>query len=151
MVETIYRCIWVRICLDLFLVIVNESFYVTDSPLNDGFGVVIVTVCIQKSADILLQSNESSKVWSFDAPPGCLYVLADTVRNAFDHGVICHFEKRRTKLVDAPSTAKSTKRKRKQGKEERPGRESLNFRFAIHGNLPSKAFYIGDEMPLFAS
>ena len=123
--------------------------FLTDSPLNDGFGVVIATVCIQKSANILLQSNESSRVWTFDAPQGCLYVLADASRNVFDHGVVCHFEKRRTK-VEPPPSPKSTKRKRKKEKAERPGRESLNLRFAIHGNVPSKAFYVGDEMPLFA-
>ena len=104
-----------------------------------------MTICIQDSADIMLQSNETSKVWTFNALEGSLYVLADTVRNGFDHGVICPFEKRhKTAKADEPAKSKN------RSKVRRPGRESLNFRFALHGNLPSKSFYVGDEMPLFA-
>jgi len=96
-----------------------------DSPLHDGFGVVIVTVCVHQSANILMvnaaptntstgssdppSSSSSSSLsskekknkkdrkecWWFQANEGDLYVLSGAARNSFDHGVICPLEKRR--------------------------------------------------------
>lgn len=143
---------------NLFCVIIlyiNPSYtFASDSPLNDGFGVVIVTICMQQAADILLQSNESSKTWFFRAPEGSLYVLAGPARNSFDHGVVCPLEKRKRELstklqasLQQSQAPKTTKRK-KRGKPERLGRESLNLRFGLHGNAASKQFFVGTEMPL---
>lgn len=126
-----------------------------------------MTICIQKSADILLLSNESAKAWLFHAPEGSLYVLSSTARNACDHGVVCPLEKRRKSrgtgpssdayswqetISTAPIIKVTGKRKNRKGvKQERPGRESLNLRFALHGNVATKPFFVGDEMPLFYS
>lgn len=139
------------------------SSHGADSPLNDGFGVVIVTICVQRDAHILLQSSTSARAWSFHAPEGCLYVLAGPSRNACDHGVVCPLEPRsrepsskKQQLLQTVTAKKQQdphqqRKRRRKGEEkvQRPGRESLNLRFALHGNVPSKAFFVGDEMPLF--
>jgi hypothetical protein len=137
-------------------------FFELDSPLNDGFGVVIVTICIQKSGDILLLSNESSKTWVFNAPEGSLYVLSGPARSACDHGVVVPLERRRKResskwgsahdhACPPPKVVQRRKSKTKNVRAERPGRESLNLRFALHGNVPSKQFFVGEEMPLFSA
>ena len=134
------------------------SLVIADSPLNDGFGVVIVTICMQQTGNILLQSNESSRVWTFGAPEGSMYVLAGPARCCFDHGVLCPLQARRRehsmKLHDVspqPPLLTGKKKKKRGGQPKRLGRESLNLRFAVHGNVPTKAFFVGDEMPLFYS
>lgn len=129
-----------------------SHYVLADSPLNDGFGVVIVTICVQKSADILLLSHKSSKTWAFHAPEGSMYVLCGTARNECDHGVLCPLEKRRGTAEEAAKAA-APKRRKGRGKRRavRPGRESLNLRFALHGNVPSKPFCVTEEMPMLFS
>ena len=121
-----------------------------DSPLNDGFGVVIVTVCVHQSAQILLLSNKSSKSWLIDVNEGDTYVLCSDARNAYDHGVICPLDKRRTALRENRSDGQTGPQKKKKSKRgsENVGRESLNLRFGLHGSHPGTPFYVGDEMPL---
>lgn len=120
----------------------------TDSPLNDGFGVVIVTICVHQSADILLLSNESTKSnWLFEAQEGELYVLSGDSRNVFDHGIICPLEKRKNKQLRREETSPKKQSKRKQAGPI--GRESLNLRFGLHGNKPDLPFFVGNEMPAF--
>jgi hypothetical protein len=135
---------------------INTLYFVseahTDSPLNDGFGVVIVTICVHQFANILLSSNECSKSnWLFEAQEGELYVLSGDSRNVFDHGVICPLEKRKVKLIreDDRDSQRTPKRKRKRSQSGPVGRESLNLRFALHGNKPGLPFYVGEEMPFF--
>ena len=57
-----------------------------DSPLHDGFGIVIVTVCVHQDGQILMLSNKSKKSWIFDVFEGDTYVLAGDSRNICDHG-----------------------------------------------------------------
>jgi hypothetical protein len=119
----------------------------TDSPLNDGFGVVIVTICVHQSADILLLSNESPKSnWLFEAQEGEMYVLSGDSRNVFDHGVVCPLEKRKNRLSQIEEISPK-KRKRKQAGPV--GRESLNLSFWVHGKNPGLPFFVGNEMPTF--
>lgn len=129
-----------------------------DSPLHDGFGVVIVTVCVHLGAQILLVPSDdlsrSSKSYVFETTEGDVYVLSDASRNIFDHGVICANERRsaankcRFDYADT-SCAQPLKRKRASKKDPKNiGRESLNLRFSIHGNKPGMPFYVGTEIPV---
>lgn len=106
-----------------------------DHPLNDGFGIVIVTLCISSSATVLILPNHQdahrAKPRAFDANEGEAYVLSAAARNACDHGIICHLAPTRYKA----NTNKSS-------------RESLNLRFGLHSAQPGHAFYAFDEMPL---
>ena len=98
---------------------------------GDGFGVVIVTICVHQNADILMLSNKSNKSWVFNVQEGETYVLSGDSRNICDHGVICPLEKRgRRAAGDENPPNKKTRKKR--GGSENVGRESLNLRFGIH-------------------
>jgi hypothetical protein len=141
----------------------------TDSPLNDGFGVVIATVCVHHSAQILLLPNDSPSAspaprsaagYVFEAGEGDMYVLSGRARNDFDHGVLCppdKGERRRRSSArstgdDSESVEAITGSKRKLGGSggiKDKGRESLNLRFGIHGVKPEEPYFVGDEMPLF--
>ena len=117
-----------------------------DSPMNDGFGIVIVTICVHQNADILMLSNKSNKSWVFNVQEGQTYVLSGDSRNICDHGVICPLEKRgRRAAGDENPPNKKTRKKR--GGSENVGRESLNLRFGIHGSKPGSVLYYLDEMP----
>ena len=117
-----------------------------DSPLNDGFGVVIVTICVHQDADIIMLSNRSNKSWVFNVQEGETYVLSGDSRNVCDHGVICPLQKRSRRSTTETEPPKKKQRKRK-GDPENVGRESLNLRFGIHGNKPGSTLYYLDEMP----
>ena len=122
---------------------VIQLFYAVhlDSPLHDGFGVVIVTVCVHQNAQIILIPSDDKaicKPYVFNASEGDVYVLSGAARNIFDHGVICENEKRVT-------SQQSTLTKKRQ---KNIGRESLNFRFSLHGNKPGMPFFVGDEIPV---
>lgn len=147
----------------------------TDSPLNDGFGVVIVTVCVRHSAHILLLPNDSSSAapaprsatgYVFDAEEGDVYVLSGPARSDFDHGVLCPPDKEERRRGSARvagdeslEAIAGSKRKTLCGtgggakelkdKDKDKGRESLNLRFGIHGVKPGEDYFLGDEMPLF--
>lgn len=109
-----------------------------------------MTICLQKTADILLQNNEhASKPWMFTAEEGSMYILSGSVRNDFDHGVVCPLEKRNRNKTVSESPPKACKKMKRSRENRRPGRESLNLRFSLHGNAPDKPFYVGDEMPSF--
>jgi hypothetical protein len=93
----------------------NDSRYLPlhlDDPRNDGFGIVIVTVALQGSADIILVDEgddlaaSESKHWSFHLKAGDMYVLSGPSRNLCSHGVL---------------VSKNAK-----------NRISLNFRFGLH-------------------
>jgi hypothetical protein len=79
-----------------------------DSPLHDGFGVVIVTVSISGDAEIVLLDDgddcEVSMSWSFQLREGEVYVISGNARNKCTHGVIA----------------------------ASPMRESLNLRLGLH-------------------
>lgn len=103
-----------------------------DDPRHDGFGVVIVTVAVAQTGRVVIDTHDKpSKVYTFDANEGDLYVLSDAARNTCDHGVLCPPKSRRR----AP-----------KGPNDR-GRESLNLRFALHGTKPNQPFFIHDECP----
>ncbi|KAJ1455392.1 hypothetical protein M885DRAFT_520326 [Pelagophyceae sp. CCMP2097] len=76
-----------------------------DWPLHDGFGVVIVTISMQRSATVVL-NDDQAKEWSFNLDAGEAYALTGKARNVCSHGVLCD-----PKVVD---------------------RESLNLRFGLH-------------------
>jgi predicted nucleic acid-binding protein len=63
-----------------------------DSPRYDGFGVVIVTIAMAGSAEVLLvddgEDGEEPMSWSFPLQQGELYVLSGNARNKCLHGVI---------------------------------------------------------------
>jgi hypothetical protein len=121
-----------------------------DSPLNDGFGVIIVTICVYQSAQILLLSNENNKSYLFEGNEGDVYILSGKSRNDYDHGVICELEKRKKNKLIQSNEIKIKKPKNKN-KYMNNGRESLNLRFSIHGNKPDLPYYVYDEMPDFIS
>lgn len=83
-----------------------------DQPLNDGFGVVIVTVAIRGESTILLVdegdtgSDAEPLAWNFRhlSSQRGVYVLSGDARNKCLHGVL----------------------------GDQPGRESLNLRFGLH-------------------
>jgi hypothetical protein len=86
-----------------------------DDPLHDGFGVVIVTIAMEGSGRIVMESSplaEASELTCFRMGPGEAYALSSTARNACRHGV----------LADDGS------------------RESLNLRFGLHsgGAVPGE-------------
>ena len=86
-----------------------------DEPLNDGFGVVIVTLAIRGAAKILLRSASSpAKERWFRLSSGQGYALSGDARNAWLHGVLAE-----------------------DGSEER---ESLNLRFGLHDADPEAEF-----------
>ena len=81
-----------------------------DTPRNDGFGVVIVTVCMNGQGDIVIvddgdKGETISKKFKFNIKQGELYVLSGHARNKCLHGVIC---------------------------KGYGNRESLNLRFGLH-------------------
>ena len=105
----------------------NETDYLKchiDSPLNDGIGVVIVTICIANEADIILSANDDHDHYHFHLKEGEFYVLSGPSRNTYSHGVLCA--------------------------EKHFGRESLNIRFGLHSkDDPNDQFYLRNEMPMF--
>ena len=128
-----------------------------DSPLNDGFGVVIVTVCVHEGAQILLLPSDgtlsqNSKKYVFNAAEGDTYVLCGNARNAFDHGVLCERQKRfaaKNQNFGAFSDSEMVREKgntKRKGTRKNVGRESLNLRFCVHGNKPGMPFYVNDEI-----
>ena len=81
-----------------------------DTPRNDGFGVIIVTICMRGQGDIIIVDDGDrgeviSKKFKFNIKEGELYVLSGHARNKCLHGVLC------------------------QGYGHR---ESLNLRFGLH-------------------
>ena len=86
-----------------------------DEPLNDGFGVIIVTVAIGGAAKILLRPNNrtTDEKW-FRLEQGEAYALSGDARNAWLHGVLAE-----------------------EGSE---ARESLNLRFGLHDADPEAEF-----------
>ena len=81
-----------------------------DTPRNDGFGVIIVTICMRGQGDIIIVDDGDrgeviSKKFKFNIKEGELYVLSGHARNKCLHGVLC----------------------RGYGH-----RESLNLRFGLH-------------------
>lgn len=76
--------------------------------MHDGFGIVIVTLAMKGSAEIVLvdegDDDEGTLSWSFELQKGEMYVLSDNSRNKCMHGVIAVQE----------------------------GRESLNLRLGLH-------------------
>lgn len=124
-----------------------------DSPLHDGFGVVIVTVCVHQGAQILLLPSDDAlsngKPYVFDAAQGEVYVLSGASRNIFDHGVVCENERRTAATRTSYLPDKPVKKKRASKNDPKNiGRESLNLRFHIHGNKPGLPFYVGEEIPV---
>ena len=98
-----------------------------DEPLNDGFGIVIVTLAIRGSAKILLRrggtsTEELSEEACFDlhATQRQGYALSGEVRNAWLHGVLAE-----------------------DGSE---ARESLNLRFGLHAAGADEEFSAADEV-----
>lgn len=80
-----------------------------------------------------------------------MYVLSGQSRNNYDHGVICELEKRQKNKLIQSNEIKIKKPKKNKNKYINNGRESLNLRFAIHGNKPDLPYYVYDEMPDFIS
>mmetsp|Transcript_17146 Transcript_17146/g.22260 ORF Transcript_17146/g.22260 Transcript_17146/m.22260 type:complete len:447 (+) Transcript_17146:130-1470(+) len=125
-----------------------------DYPLHDGFGVVIVTVCIEQDATILIvphgqtsllstspsssTTRRRSRPRAFECKQGQAYVLAGNARNFCDHGVVCPLPSTRSKNIIPPNTNPIALSR---------GRESLNLRFGIHSNDPTDLFYAKREMP----
>ena len=132
--------------------------------MHDGFGVVIVTICVHQGAQILLIPSDdklscsSCKNYVFDAPEGDVYVLSGNSRNIFDHGVVCEHQKRTTVArkqfgdldsdTDQLKIIPPKKKKKSKNDPQNIGRESLNLRFCIHGNKPGMSFYVDDEIPV---
>uniref|UniRef100_A0A7S2AXK9 Alpha-ketoglutarate-dependent dioxygenase AlkB-like domain-containing protein n=1 Tax=Octactis speculum TaxID=3111310 RepID=A0A7S2AXK9_9STRA len=109
-----------------------------DYPLNDGFGIVIVTVCVRGDATILLLRGgdvRAERVWQFPVKAGDVYCLSADARNLCDHGV----------LVPLPST-RARARAAAEGKKGKGGRESMNLRFGLHGSGPQDPFPAHDEV-----
>lgn len=107
--------------------IANDTDYLKchiDSPLNDGIGVVIVTIGISNEADIIISDENDKNHFYFHLNAGEFYVLSGPSRNIYSHGVLCE--------------------------ENNFGRESLNIRFGLHSrNKPGEKFDLKAEMPLF--
>ena len=79
-----------------------------DEPINDGFGIIIVTIAISGNAKILMKTRpwaENSMDGWFPLSQGEAYCLSGDARNLCLHGVLA------------------------EGDEER---ESLNLRFGLH-------------------
>ena len=105
-----------------------------DDPLSDGFGVVIITVALWGTADVVLvddgepdeisaiyatsaeQSGCVDNSWAFPLRPGQLYVLSGPARNKCAHGVVVIDE-------NVPNNSTSC---------NCSGRVSLTLRFGIH-------------------
>ena len=95
-----------------------------DEPLHDGFGIVIVTLAVRGSADVLL----TAKPWDaakrcdyrFRLEEGQAYVLSGEARNRCLHGVLSA-----------------------EGEGER---ESLNLRFGLHAPERGVPFSAFDEI-----
>lgn len=65
-----------------------------DTPRNDGFGVVIVTICMKGQGDIVVvddgdRGETISKKFKFNIKQSELYVLSGHSRNKCLHGVLC--------------------------------------------------------------
>ena len=106
----------------------NDTDYLKchiDSPLNDGLGVVILTIGISNDADIVLSDENDKKYFHFHLNPGEFYILSGQSRNIYSHGVLC--------------------------RENDFGRQSLNIRFGLHSRTEPHRdkFCLKDEMPLF--
>ncbi|KAL1528649.1 hypothetical protein AB1Y20_009987 [Prymnesium parvum] len=95
-----------------------------DEPLHDGFGIVIVTLAIQGSADIILRAQPwdpvAQREFWFELSPGDAYVLCGEARNTCVHGVLAH-----------------------EGSEHRA---SLNLRFGLHSRDPADAWSAWNEV-----
>lgn len=121
-----------------------------DSPRHDGFGIVIATVELYGSADIILVddgdegSTNPSISWKFSMNPGQLYVLSGPSRNLCAHGLIVTgtaavSEMAELKLQNCVQNQQNSQGKRRKRnktrkiqKNENSDRISLNFRFGIH-------------------
>ena len=91
-----------------------------DFPRNDGFGVIIVTIGIRGSGEIILiddgdEEEDVTKSYSFDMEEGEAYILCGDARNKCTHGVLCDNKSSR--------------------------RETLNLRYGLHS-----AKYAHDEI-----
>lgn len=114
-----------------------------DNARFDGFGVVIVTLALYGSADVVIvddgdieqgQAEQGSKSWAFVLHPGQLYVLSGHARNKCSHGVVVLTDQASNSSGDtAPLTAQvdmvPPPLRRRIAKL---GRVSLSFRFGLH-------------------
>ena len=95
-----------------------------DEPLHDGFGVVIVTIAITGTANILIRARpwdeERREDVHFPLAPRQVYALSGEARNVCLHGVL------------AP--------------DEGAARESLNLRFGLHSAERGGAFSAWEEI-----
>lgn len=109
-----------------------------DHPLNDGFGVVIVTLCVAADANILIvPESQNTKPYWFHAKRKQAYILSGTARNQCDHGVVCPLA----------STRSSHRHSDAERSTLQGGRQSLNLRFGLHSKHKGQPFYYLDEMP----
>lgn len=110
-----------------------------DNPRHDGFGIVISTVALWGTADVVLidegdaeQTHPESRSWAFTLRPGQMYVLSGYSRNKCAHGVVVLKE-------GEPQSASEDSMERCTN----DGRVSLNFRFGIHS--PEMAYKLVDQ------
>jgi hypothetical protein len=74
----------------------NGEFFLPlhlDSPRHDGFGVVIVTVALVGSGDVVIvddgdDEGDVGRSWAFPVKQGDVYVLCGHARNKCTHGVL---------------------------------------------------------------
>lgn len=115
-----------------------------DNPRHDGFGIVIITVALWGSADIVivdegdptpgvaptnlpaeeqsqasLESILEAQSWAFTLSPGEFYVLSGHARNKCAHGVCVTANQTPVECHLKPPT---------------PGRSTLTLRFGIHSS-----------------
>lgn len=113
-----------------------------DQPRYDGFGIVIVTVAIEGSGDVVIddEGDDASctlQSWTFPLCPGEMYVLCGPSRNLCTHGVM--LTSKEENLIKPHGTGGKDQLSGKKRKKielhcqnQFEDRISLNFRFGIH-------------------
>jgi hypothetical protein len=130
----------------------NDSYLPlhVDNPRYDGFGVVLVTVALWGSADVILADEgdpcnaaaniDQSKSWAFELQPGQMYVLCGYARNKCSHGVVVRSETVGTSSCPGPAQCSlPVSDLSDTGTVQGPGwsaagrgRVSLTLRFGVH-------------------
>ena len=107
-----------------------------DHPTKDGFGIIILTIAIRGGASILLETFDQKKKGKLRLDEGQAYMLSDFVRNACTHGVLADGSGIDETLVTEKSISLKENTNDKKDQDQ-SFRESLNFRFGLHGWKPN--------------